>query len=294
MQEPLYSFLSAPFVHASVGEADSPVRLQAHIRACMALSRLSSCVPVLWAEGSESPLSRADRLWEFAMGKCGVSAFSLADRFRLCDALYVLCRETALVPVSGREDLCEGLLSSLLEDRALTGQPVAGDEDTVCACCRALQSALFPWVEEDDSWFRSLCATLSGWCAEQATDGSWSGISAVQAWHRLSVLNRHSWLFRDHSFDAAVSAGCRYYGTAFCHAPATPDTACAFLEALSGGHLLSCGAEGEERALGMLLAVLRDADAEEDTCLYIRSVLLEHHVLRRLDDFRTERPSCIA
>ena len=204
MQEPLYSFLSAPFVHTSVGEADSPVRLQAHIRACMALSRLSSCVPVLWAEGSESPLSRADRLWEFAMGKCGVSAFSLADRFRLCDALYALCRETALVPVSGREDLCEGLLSSLLEDRALTGQPVAGDEDTVCACCRALQSALFPWVEEDDSWFRSLCATLSGWCAEQATDGSWSGISAVQAWHRLSVLNRHSWLFRDHSFDAAV------------------------------------------------------------------------------------------
>ena len=92
------------------------------------------------------------------MGKCGVSAFSLADRFRLCDALYALCRETALVPVSGREDLCEGLLSSLLEDRALTGQPVAGDEDTVCACCRALQSALFPWVEEDDSWFRSLCA----------------------------------------------------------------------------------------------------------------------------------------
>lgn len=288
------AFLCAPFLGFATGAGEGVPCLLSRIRACVSLCRLSACAPGLLPEEWTVPAARVDALWESAARRCDAPGLPLADRFRLCDALYALLRETGRMLADGRGTLCDAVLFGLMDRHAPSGSPLPGDEDATCACCRVLQSFFQPEPWEDDSWFRSLRATLSDWCASQQPDGSWEGLSFAQAWHRLEVLNRQSWLFRDVAFDRAVAIGCRRYQSAFRAAPITPDAACAYLEALQGGHLLSRDPIGEERAVRHLWNVVRDAGRSEETRLCVRAVLLEHQVLRRLDDLRAMRLSCSA
>lgn len=288
------TFLCAPFLRFTAGAGEGVTCLLSRIRACVSLCRLSACAPGLLPEEWTVPAARVDALWESAARRCDAPGLPLADRFRLCDTLYVLLRETGRTLADDRETLSDAVLFGLMDQYAFSGPSLPGDEDATCACCRVLQSFFQPEPWEDDSWFRSLRATLSDWCASQQPDGSWEGLSFAQAWHRLEVLNRQSWLFRDAAFDRAVAIGCRRYQSAFRAAPITPDAACAYLEALRGGHLLSRGTAGEERAVRHLWDVVRDTGRPEETRLCVRAVLLEHQVLCRLDDLRAVRLSCSA
>lgn len=288
------TFLCAPFLGFAAGAGEGVPCLLSRIRACVSLCRLSACAPGLLLEEWTVPAARVDALWESAARRCDAPGLPLADRFRLCDGLYALLRETGRTLAESDGELCDAVLFGLMDRHAPSGPPLPGDEDATCACCRVLQSFFQPAPWEDDPWFRSLRATLSGWCASQQPDGSWEGLSSTQAWHRLEVLNRQSWLFRDAAFDRTVSLGCRYCQSALQAAPVIPETACACLEALQGGHLLSRDTAGEERAVRHLWDVVRDTGRPEETRLCVRAVLLEHQVLRRLDDLRAVRLSCSA
>lgn len=272
---------------ALTGE-DTPSRLLSHVRARVAGCRLSPGFSGMFAvEGGNLSLPSFETLFRAVSRRCDAASLSASGRFLLCDALYALARESGRPYDAVTEGVCDAVLLGLLEEHSPCGTPRLSGEDVVSACCLCLEDFFSPGGWEDDPWYVFLRSTLSSWQASQSPDGSWEGLSPAQAWRRLAVLNRYSYLFLDPEFDGAALRGYACYKDRFLQSPSSLLAVGSLLDAVLPGHLFPRCSELESEADARLRSLCSREAAGSDAYLYGCSYRLSLLSLRASDDFRS-------
>ena len=71
----------------------------------------------------------------------------------------------------------------------------------------------YPDLWDDDEWACLLSDAVRRWASRLQPDGTWPGLTDVEALERIEVMNRYSYLFLDGRFDAAVRRACVHYAS---------------------------------------------------------------------------------
>lgn len=228
----LPAYLAAP--------APSPSCLLSLVRTCTALYRLLSSGTQLPEAGDRQTYTLlADQLFRAVSQRLETAhCDSLHTRALLTEALYSLSRETGRCYDTSRAEVCDAYVAKLMNAYTETMPSDSAGIPLQTAVCRVLESFFYPEAWEEDEWFMLLRSTLADWCSSLSPEGIWEELPMEEAWRRLEVLNRYSYLFRDGEFDAETSQSARGYENELQSARISPEAWGCYLEAVWQGHLL--------------------------------------------------------
>lgn len=201
----LPAYLAAP--------APSPSCLLSLVRTCTALYRLLSSGTQLPEAGDRQTYTLlADQLFRAVSQRLETAhCDSLHTRALLTEALYSLSRETGRCYDTSRAEVCDAYVAKLMNAYTETMPSDSAGTPLQTAVCRVLESFFYPEAWEEDEWFMLLRSTLADWCSSLSPEGIWEKLPMEEAWRRLEVLNRYSYLFRDGEFDRKTERTFRRY-----------------------------------------------------------------------------------
>lgn len=210
--------LLARLLSVAPSPADSVLRLLAYARLYAAVSRLQAA----GAAGRVCPDRRAHDLRAASLvrvlqERLSRSGLPLVDKARLAAAYHDLRSEAFPFRSSGSDEVFPEAVSSLMDRYSSAAEDGVLAEATVCRC---LACYFYPDLWDDDEWACLLSGAVRRWASRLRPDGTWTGLTDVEALERVEVMNRYSYLFLDDRFDDAVRRACGHYAplSAF-HAP---------------------------------------------------------------------------
>ena len=240
---------------------DTCVRLEAWARLCMSVYRRSFV-----NGGWESPDTDMQVCTRLAAALAQVLTERIVtgsdpdEQCRLSVLLHSLMSETDRVVDNARQSAWEALATHSLE--AYFKHLAAGCALSDVGACRLIVD-YFYYIgpDDDDRWWTYLRTVVSSWSDGFIPAAGWAGIGVCEAFDRLSVLNRLSYMYRYASFDWLVRDGFSFYAALL----------------TSDNNLSSASSE----ALGRMYDVCREGNAcpsDRDVCsrlsaeLYRRSL----------------------
>ena len=210
--------LLARLLSVAPSPADSVLRLLAYARLYAAVSRLQAA----GAAGRVCPDRRAHDLRAASLvrvlrERLSRSGLPLVDKARLAAAYHDLRSEAFPFRSSGSDEVFPEAVSSLMDRYSSAAEDGVLAEATVCRC---LACYFYPDLWDDDEWACLLSGAVRRWASRLRPDGTWPGLTDVEALERVEVMNRYSYLFLDGRFDGAVRRACgRYASLSAFHAP---------------------------------------------------------------------------
>lgn len=247
------------------------VAIPASTSACLSLARAYIALyrwlevagphPVLGT--AETYVALSHQLFEMIYRRLGQEEMGVTERALLTEALYELSAETSVVRSVAQVRACEQSVQALMqlcEDGPFAWQ---NNDKALSALCQVLESYFYPEAEEDDRWFRFLTSTLKEWCVTLSAD-AWPGLSLPQAWRRLAVLNRYSYLLRCHQYDAASVRAYHRYEQAMFHVSPSVTLWGSYLEACLPGHLYVLSDEALSRVVESLISQIHTYPLHSD------------------------------
>ena len=259
--------------------ADGVIRLLAYARLYAAVSRLQA----VGAAGRVCPDRLAHdrmaaslvRLLQERLSRPGLP---LVDKARLTVALYDLQSEAFPLRSSQLDVQFQEALSSLMDRYSSV------DDDGVLAeavVCRCLACYFYPDLWDDDEWVCLLSDAVRRWASRLQPDGTWPGLTDVEALERVEVMNRYSYLFLDGRFDAAVRRACAHYASlpAFDAAPGGSDELrCLSLcqDLLRQGNACPRDAAWADRLAGRFSELSRICSPQADEAFYASACYAVH------------------
>ena len=156
-------------------------------------------------------LSRGvDALSRAMFRKASSPALPLSERLRLLASLHGLLNGTTYIVDRRREERWDTLAGEVVE--AAFPRARAGEEDVLVPLCLCLADYFYfdPCPESDD-WYLFLKSTVDRFGESLSPSGEWPGLCLADALRRIELMNRHSYMFLYHRWDAAIGTAFRHY-----------------------------------------------------------------------------------
>ena len=150
-------------------------------------------------------------LYDECAARCSRAGASLEQRAALVEALYALCSPNLTINDAANGCCCDEVADSLVAEWLERG----GDKGIQIGVLKAITELCYGMVSEDalgDEYMNYLQSVLKEWEAEQSERGEWPGVAKDQAFERINILDRNSFMMSDPTYDPVLERAQAFYG----------------------------------------------------------------------------------